>query len=167
MFIIGYTTVTGRSLCYRKGGYFGEGRRLARKFHLIPFFLIISGGPRVFPGGYRSLFRAKACQNQFCYHEIVWQRQAIRHGGKFVKHVVPAIIKPIHSLWNEVVGFFFLCFAAGFGLWTIRYYRMYSQAPPALASEFFMKVVLTGLVGLLMAWLGISSFLKARRISRS
>ena len=97
----------------------------------------------------------------------MWQREAIRHGGKFVKHVVPAIVKPVHALWNEVVGFFFLCFAGGFGLWTFRYYRMYSQAPPALASEFFMKVVLTGLVGVLMAWLGISSFLKARKISRS
>jgi hypothetical protein len=155
MFIIGYPTGTRRSLCFRKGGYFGEEGRLLEEFHLIPFFL-----PHPGSGGRKPA-------KQFCYHQMVWQRQAIRHGGKFVKHVVPAIVKPIHSLWNEVVGFFFLCFAAGFGLWTIRYYRMYSQAPPGLASEFFMKVVLTGLVGLLMAWLGISSFLKARKISRS
>lgn len=97
----------------------------------------------------------------------MWQRQAVRHGGSFLKHVIPAIVKPMHSLWNEVIGFFFLCFAGGFGLWTLRYYRMYAQAPPAVASELFGKVVITALVGIMMASFGISSFRKARKISRS
>ena len=97
----------------------------------------------------------------------MWQRQTIRHGGKFIKHMVPAVVKPMHSLWNEVIGFFFLCFAAAFGLWTFRYYRQYLQAPPAAASDFFVKVIATALVGLMMAAFGVSSFLKARRISRS
>jgi hypothetical protein len=74
----------------------------------------------------------------------------------------------MHSLWNEVIGFFFLCFAGMFGFWTLRYYRMYEQAPtPAAASEFFAKVVITALVGIMMASFGISSFRRARKISRS
>ena len=97
----------------------------------------------------------------------MWQRQAIRHGGKFIKHMVPAVVKPMHSLWNEVIGFFFLVFAAVFGLWTFRYYRQYLQAPPAAAADFFLKVIVTALFGVMMAIFGVSAFLKARRISRS
>jgi hypothetical protein len=88
----------------------------------------------------------------------VWQRQAVRHGGKFLKHVIPAIIKPLHSLWNEVIGFFFLCFAVGFG------FRMYRGIA---SGEEFAKLVLLGFFTIMMACFGISSFLKARRISRS
>jgi hypothetical protein len=97
----------------------------------------------------------------------VWQRQAIRHGGKFIKHMVPAIVKPMHSLWNEVIGFFFLVFASVFCFRAISYYKIYTQAPPAEALSHLLRVVLTGVVGLVMAAFGISSFLKARRISRS
>ncbi len=97
----------------------------------------------------------------------MWQRQAIRHGGKFIKHMIPAVVKPMHSLWNEVIGFFFLCFAAIFGFRTISYYKIYMQAPPAEAFSHLMRVVVTGVVGLVMAAFGISAFLKARKISRS
>lgn len=97
----------------------------------------------------------------------MWQRQAVRHGGKFIKHVIPAIVKPVHSLWNEVIGFFFLCFAAVFGFRTITYYRIFTQAPPSEAFSHLMRVVITAFVGLMMACFGISAFLRARRISRS
>jgi hypothetical protein len=102
-----------------------------------------------------------------CYDRVVWQRQAIRHGGSFFKHVIPAIIKPMHALWNEVVGFFFLCFAAIFGFRTAAYYRSYVQAPAAAAPGELMRVVVAGFFGLVMAWFGVSSFLRARKISRS
>jgi uncharacterized membrane protein len=97
----------------------------------------------------------------------VWQRQAIRHGGKFLKHIIPAIIKPLHALWNEVIGFLFLSFAAIFGFRTYAYFRSYSQAPPAAAGGELMRVVMAGFFALLMAWFGISSFYRARKISRS
>ena len=44
---------------------------------------------------------------------------AVRNSGKFVKHVVPAAVKPLHTLWHEVLGFVFLSFAAmaGFRMW--------------------------------------------------
>jgi hypothetical protein len=97
----------------------------------------------------------------------VWQRQAIRHGGKFLKHMVPAVIKPMHSLWNEVIGFFFLCFAAVFAFRTYSYYKSYMQAPPAAAFNELIRVVVTAFFVLVMAAFGISAFLRARRISRS
>lgn len=97
----------------------------------------------------------------------MWQRQAVRHGSKFIRHIVPAIVKPLHSLWNEVVGFFFLCFSMFFGIRTFTYYRQYAVAPPALVTGEFMRVVTTGFFALIFAWFGISSFLRARRISRS
>jgi uncharacterized membrane protein len=97
----------------------------------------------------------------------VWQRQAIRHGGSFFKHIIPAIIKPLHSLWNEVIGFFFLSFAAIFGFRTFGYFRSYSQATPAAAPGELMRVVVSGFFGLVFACFGISSFLRARKISRS
>jgi hypothetical protein len=97
----------------------------------------------------------------------VWQRQAIRHGGKFLHHIVPAIVKPMHALWNEVIGFLFLSFAAGFGFKTLAYLRSYLQAPPATAGSEFLRVAMAGFFTLVMAWFGVSSFLRARKISRS
>jgi hypothetical protein len=97
----------------------------------------------------------------------VWQRQAIRHGGKFVKHMIPAVVKPIHSLWNEVIGFFFLCFAAVFALRAVSYYRTFAHAPGSEAFGDLVRVVLTVFFGVVMAVFGISSFRKARKISRS
>jgi hypothetical protein len=97
----------------------------------------------------------------------VWQRKAIRHGGSFFKHIIPAIVKPMHALWNEVIGFFFLCFSAFFGVRAAAYYRSYTQAPAAAAPGEFLRVVITGFFAVVMAWFGISSFLRARKISRS
>jgi hypothetical protein len=97
----------------------------------------------------------------------VWQRQAVRQGGKFLQHIVPAIVKPMHSLWNEVVGFFFLCFAAVFGFRTITYYRIFTQAPSAAAFGELTRVVVTAFFAVVMAAFGISAFLRARKISRS
>ena len=97
----------------------------------------------------------------------MWQRKAIRHGGSFLKHIVPAIIKPMHALWNEVIGFFFLSFAAFFGIRTYTYYRSYTQATATAAPGELMRVVATGFFVLVFACFGISSFRRARKISRS
>lgn len=90
-------------------------------------------------------------------------RKAVRHGREFVKHVVPAVVKPARTVWNQVIGFVFLCFAVWFGAGTIRYGRqLYSgeaQSPVAFALAAFCFLV--------TFWFGLSSFLKARRIARS
>jgi hypothetical protein len=97
----------------------------------------------------------------------VWQRQAIRHSGKFIKHMVPAVIKPLHSLWNEVIGFFFLVFATVFGFRTFSYYKTYLHDTPENAAGDLVRVIVTAFFGVVMACFGVSAFLKARKISRS
>jgi succinate dehydrogenase hydrophobic anchor subunit len=84
-------------------------------------------------------------------------RQVIRHGREFVKHVVPAVLKPARTLWNEVIGFLFLCLAIIFGFNGVRAYLNNEGA----------KLLLAAPLTLIMAWFGISSFLRARKISRS
>lgn len=83
--------------------------------------------------------------------------QVIHHGRVFLKHVVPAVLKPARTLWNEIIGFLFLCLAVIFGFNGVRAY---------LANEG-AKVFLAAPLTFIMAWFGISSFLRARKISRS
>jgi len=80
-----------------------------------------------------------------------------RQAGQFAKHVIPAAVKPMHSLWHEVLGFFFLAFA-GIGLWKII--RNASTLGP-------VRATILGIFIAVMIVYGVSSFLKARRISRS
>jgi hypothetical protein len=77
--------------------------------------------------------------------------------GEFIKHVVPAVIKPARALWNEVIGFIFLCLGASFGLTAVRYARRGET----------LQVVVCCIATLVMAYYGVSSFLRARKISRS
>jgi hypothetical protein len=81
---------------------------------------------------------------------------------RFLGHVLPGVIRPMHALWNEVIGFIFLVFAMYFTPSAWRSLRMLNGS-----TESILRAV--GSVGfaLLMAYFGISSFLKARKISRS
>jgi hypothetical protein len=80
-----------------------------------------------------------------------------KNSGRLVKHVVPAAVKPLHSLWHEILAFIFLCAAvlAGFRMWQDR---AHMPVVEFVVMSVFMLVTLG---------YGISSFLKARRISRS
>jgi hypothetical protein len=97
---------------------------------------------------------------------VVWQ-QVLSQPGTFLKHIVPAIVKPIHALWNEVVGFLFLSFATVFGFRTVTYVRQLGHANDANAGALLLRVVMAGFCTLLLGWFGVSSFLRARKISRS
>ena len=85
------------------------------------------------------------------------QKQLARSAGKFVKHVVPAAFKPIHSLWHEVIGFIFLASAGLATWWLLRHTSAWTPGRLILPIIF---IVVTAVYG-------ISSFLKARHISRS
>jgi TRAP-type C4-dicarboxylate transport system permease small subunit len=87
----------------------------------------------------------------------VRNKQLAQHAGKFVKHVLPAAVKPVHSLWHEVLGFVFLAFAAIAG-WKV--FRNLDTMGPGRLALIIPFIIVT-------AAYGISSFLKARRISRS
>jgi hypothetical protein len=87
----------------------------------------------------------------------VWSSRTGRHAGLLIKHIVPAVIKPARTLWNEVIGFFFLCLGVMFGFTAVR----------AALNHDVPRAVAGGLGAMLMAWYGINSFLRARKISRS
>jgi len=82
--------------------------------------------------------------------------------SKFLSHVVPGVIKPLHALWNEVIGFLFLVFAALSGFYVFRAVRSFSGDVEGLG-----RILFPALFGLVMAYFGVSSFLRARKISRS
>src|SRR5690349_12868686 len=87
-----------------------------------------TGGPptRFDCSGART--RSQAFYRQFMRHAVMggrgfvallrWfqvNRQILHHGRQFLNHVVPAVVKPARTLWNEVIGFLFLCLAIIFG----------------------------------------------------
>ena len=85
------------------------------------------------------------------------KRLVLQQGRLLIKHIVPAVVKPLHTLWNEVIGFLFLTFAVIFGGYSVRYYLHGDSA----------RLFFAGFCTAVMAWFGISSFRRARKISRS
>jgi succinate dehydrogenase hydrophobic anchor subunit len=80
-----------------------------------------------------------------------------------MQHVVPAVMKPARTLWHEVFGFLFLCIAIIIGSNGLRFYlRDFDGSPGSL-----IRVAMTAFCVLLFGSYGISSFLRARKISRS
>jgi hypothetical protein len=98
---------------------------------------------------------------------FVWQQQAVRHSRAFLEHVVPAVIKPARTLWNEIIGFLFICLAVMFGFGTVRSYLDFTKATPDAAGGHFLRLVMGVFCTSIVLWYGISSFRRARRISRS
>jgi hypothetical protein len=86
----------------------------------------------------------------------------VHQGYQFVRHVVPAVIRPAHSLWHEVIGFFFLALAALPIPSAIRTFRELEQGGGSV-----VRLVVTVPFVIIMAGYGISSFRRARKISRS
>ncbi len=84
-----------------------------------------------------------------------------RVGREFVRHILPQIIKPIRTLWNEMIGFVFLCLAAVPIPRTFRHWREYSETGDGLFRLALSLIFIT-----LMAAFGIHSFLRARKIAR-
>jgi hypothetical protein len=77
---------------------------------------------------------------------------------KFVGHVLPGVIRPIHILWNQVIGFFFIVLALLPIHAIIRDWGRDDSAP---------RLALEIPFALLMAGFGLHSFLRARKISKS
>jgi hypothetical protein len=82
--------------------------------------------------------------------------------NKFLAHVLPGIARPMRILWNEIIGFFFLALAGVALPSAIRTVRQFDGD----AGSFF-RVVLSFSYEGIMTYFGITSFLRARRISRS
>jgi hypothetical protein len=96
----------------------------------------------------------------------VWKLFSAAGGREFVRHVVPAVMKPARTLWNEVIGFLFLCLAILFGSGAVRAYLAMGDGVKEDVGDLW-RLLGTGFLTLLMLYFGISSFLRARKISRS
>ncbi len=81
---------------------------------------------------------------------------------KFFQAVVPGVVKPLHSLWNEVLGFLFLAIAALLVRPMWRGYREI-QTDSAHVVKFLLSVFFFAV----MLFFGLQAFWKARKISRS
>ena len=76
---------------------------------------------------------------------------------KFFSYVLPGVIRPLHILWNQVIGFVFLVLAL-------------LPVPSAIHSMGKegggTRLALTIPFVLVMGYFGISSFWRARKISK-
>jgi hypothetical protein len=101
----------------------------------------------------------------FCYDEAVKRstvEQGVKQGRLLVKHLLPAIWKPIHSLWHEVIAFVFLSLAIWGGFWAVRHLRAFGDTTTDQGKVY---LVFAGTAVLL--WYGVDGFRRARKISRS
>lgn len=86
----------------------------------------------------------------------------VARGRQFLQHVLPAIIRPLRVLWNQVIGFLFLVLAA----WAIpRGVRSVREFDGNV--ESFFRLLLTSLFIVTMAAFGIYSFWRARKAAKS
>jgi hypothetical protein len=81
---------------------------------------------------------------------------------KFVHHVVPQVVKPARVIWNQAIGSIFLVLALPAFVKAWGFYRALDSDP-----ESGGRLLLTLIFGAVMAAFGLSSFWRARRISRS
>jgi hypothetical protein len=82
--------------------------------------------------------------------------------ARFLKVAVPGILKPLRVLWNEVIGFVFLVFAVVAGSGAFRTWQTTHGEGDAI-----MRIILEGFFAAVMAFFGVSSFWRARKLGRS
>ncbi len=86
----------------------------------------------------------------------------LKLAGKFAKSVLPGVIKPLHVLWNEMIGFVFLMFAIVGAFNAYRYWRALEESPEALG-----RLILTASFASVMSYFAFGSFRKARKIDKN
>ena len=90
-------------------------------------------------------------------------KPSLAHKGRqFIRHVLPEIMRPARTLFHEVIGFLFLALAVFPIPSGIRQAREFDGQPGTI-----FRMVITVVFVLIMAAYGISSFRRARKISRS
>ena len=81
--------------------------------------------------------------------------------SRFLWHVLPQVIRPLRALWNQLIGLIFLLLAAsGTGSAILLIHR--SKGEP----EDTGRIVVSFAFAAIMAYFSITSFLRARKISR-
>jgi len=81
----------------------------------------------------------------------------------FIAHTLfLAFMRPLRVLWNEIIGFIFILLAIWAAPSAYRHLRDYNGN-----NESLFRAGLSLIFAGLMAYFGITSFLRARKISRS
>lgn len=83
-------------------------------------------------------------------------------GRKFLTHVIPGVIRPLRILWNEIIGFVFICFGVIATPRAIREVLAFTGEPDQLG-----RIALFAFFIITMYGFGINSFLRARKIKKS
>jgi hypothetical protein len=80
---------------------------------------------------------------------------------QFMEHVLPAVIKPLRVLWNQIIGFAFAVFAVIAAPRAVKSVREFDGDAQSL-----FEVLLTAAFVLTMAAFAIQSFWRARKVSK-
>jgi hypothetical protein len=83
-------------------------------------------------------------------------------GKKLVQHVLPSIFKPLHILWNQLIAFTFFLLAVAVLPSAYRTIREFDGEPRSI-----FRLGLSCTFAFIMAYFSFTSFLKARKISKS
>ena len=81
---------------------------------------------------------------------------------QFLQHVLPGIVRPLHILWNEIIGFIFISLAIVAGFRTYSFFKGASTD-----ADMGVRMLFSGVFTLVMLYFGVSSFWKARKIGKS
>ncbi len=80
---------------------------------------------------------------------------------RFLSHVLPQVIRPLRALWNQLIGFIFLLLAASAAISAIiNLRRSHGDA------EDMWRAVISFTFAAIMAYFSVTSFLRARKITR-
>ena len=90
------------------------------------------------------------------------KRSLLFRGRQLLEHVLPAVMKPLRTLWNEVISFLFFVLAIPF---LFKGYQILHRFDGSIGA--ILSVGMCAFLTLLMTGYGISSYLRARKISRS
>jgi len=80
---------------------------------------------------------------------------------KFLAAVLPGVVRPLHALWNEVLGFLFLALAVVMVRPVWRGWKEIGQGP-----EHFLRFLLSAFMLAVLLGFAVHAFWKARRIQR-
>ncbi len=75
---------------------------------------------------------------------------------------MPGVIRPLHILWNELIGFFFAVFALAILVSLAKGVYDFKGDQGS-----FFRLVLMGIAFMFMAGYGLQSYFKARKIGKS
>lgn len=87
---------------------------------------------------------------------------SISHGRQFVKHVLPAVLRPLRVLWNQIIGFVFLVLTVWAVPRTIKNVREFDGDTESVA-----HLLLSGVFVALMGGFALYSFWRAHKVPKS